>query len=58
MRMIICGMGEVGRHLAGELASTGHDVVAIDTSRTALNEVEELMDVLTLHRKLVEIPSV
>ena len=48
MRMIICGMGEVGRHLAAELAQAGHDVVAIDTSREALAEVEELMDVLTL----------
>ena len=48
MRMIICGMGEVGRHLAAELASAGHDVVAIDTSREVLNEVEEVLDVLTL----------
>ena len=48
MRMIICGMGEVGRHLAAELATTGHDVVAIDTSREVLNGVEEVMDVLTL----------
>ena len=48
MRMIICGMGEVGRHLAAELASTGHDVVAIDTSRDVLTDVEEVMDVLTL----------
>ena len=48
MRMIICGMGEVGRHLARELAEYGHDVVAMDTSKEALLEVESTMDVLTL----------
>ena len=48
MRMIICGMGEVGRQLAAELAESGHDVVAIDTSREVLTNVEEVMDVLTL----------
>lgn len=48
MRTIICGMGEVGRHLAGELAEVGHDVVAIDTSHATLGEVEGSLDVLTL----------
>lgn len=48
MRMIICGMGEVGRHIAAELAETGHDVVAVDSNHAALQEVEATLDVLTL----------
>ncbi|MGM0576954.1 MAG: Trk system potassium transporter TrkA [Myxococcota bacterium] len=49
MRMVICGMGEVGRHLAAELAEGGQDVVAVDRSHGALSDVEAGMDVLTLH---------
>ncbi len=48
MRTIICGMGEVGRHLAAELAESGHDVVAIDANREVLEEVEGTLDVMTL----------
>jgi trk system potassium uptake protein TrkA len=46
--MIICGMGEVGRHLAKELTEAGQDVVAIDTNQEALGDIEASMDVLTL----------
>ena len=48
MRTIICGMGEVGRHLAAELSQAGHDVVAIDMSHASLSDVESSLDVLTL----------
>ena len=48
MRMIICGMGEVGRHLAAELARAGHDVVAVDRSVQIIADVEGSLDVLTL----------
>ncbi len=48
MRMIICGMGEVGRHLAAELTNTGYDVVAIDRAASTLADIESSLDVLTL----------
>lgn len=48
MRTIICGMGEVGRHLAAELTEAGNDVVAIDVSHASLADVESSLDVLTL----------
>ena len=56
MRTIICGMGEVGRHLAAELTKEGNDVVAIDTSHTSLSDVEASLDVLTL-RGDASVPS-
>lgn len=47
-RTIICGLGEVGRHLARDLTEKGMDVVAIDNSPQAMSEVEATLDVMTL----------
>ena len=48
MRTVICGMGEVGRQLARELTENGWDVVGIDVSPVALQDVEDSLDVLML----------
>ncbi|MEC9072924.1 MAG: NAD-binding protein, partial [Myxococcota bacterium] len=48
MRTVICGMGEVGRQLARELAENGWDVVGVDNSSVAFQEVEDALDVLML----------
>ena len=48
MRIIICGAGEVGRHVAEVLATADHDVTVIDKDGSRLRAVEEVIDVRTL----------
>jgi trk system potassium uptake protein TrkA len=48
MRTLICGLGEVGRHLARDFTERGHDVVAIDEQIEAINDVEQSLDLMTL----------
>jgi len=48
MNIIVIGMGQVGRHIAGVLVTEKHDVTLIDTDQEALSYAEENMDVLTL----------
>ncbi len=48
MRVIVVGMGEVGRHVVEVLQRDGHEVVAIDVSEEVLAAVSERMDIATL----------
>lgn len=57
MRTVICGLGEVGRQLARELVANGSDVVGVDVAATALQEVEDALDVLML-RGNASVPAV
>ena len=49
MKIVIIGMGEVGWYVAKVLTKTGHDVVAVDTSKEKLEKVSERMDVATVN---------
>ena len=48
MFVVVIGMGEVGRHIAGVLQAESHDVVAVDQDPDAVNRVEERMDIASL----------
>ena len=48
MYVVVVGMGEVGTFLVSVLDQEGHDVVAIDSSREQLANVEDEHDVATL----------
>lgn len=48
MNIIVIGMGEVGKHIAGFLASEDHDVTIIDSDSRAVNSAKERMDVMAL----------
>lgn len=49
MRIIIAGMGDVGYHLAKQLSSEAHDIIAIDTSQDRLSYTDSMTDILTLN---------
>ncbi len=49
MRIIIAGMGDVGYHLAKQLSSESHDIIAIDTSQERLSYTDSMTDILTLN---------
>jgi trk system potassium uptake protein TrkA len=44
VNIVIVGLGEVGRHLAGSLISQGHDLRLIESSETRADELHERMD--------------
>ncbi len=48
MHIVIVGMGEVGRHLLRALETERHDIVAVDISDEALEDIGEHHDVATL----------
>ena len=48
MKIVIAGMGEMGRHLAEMLSGNGHDITVIDTEQKALDEVKSFADVITV----------
>jgi trk system potassium uptake protein len=48
LRIVIAGMGDVGFHLAKQLSSEQHDIIAIDIDRQKLNRVDTYSDVLTV----------
>lgn len=48
MRIIVCGAGEVGVHVADRLSREGHDVVLIDRSAQRIAEAEQRLDVETI----------
>ncbi len=48
MNVIVIGMGEVGKHIAGFLASEDHNVTIIDSDQRAVAKAEENMDVMAL----------
>lgn len=48
MRIIIAGMGDVGYHLAKQLSSEAHDIIAIDTNQQRLSYTDSMTDILTI----------
>lgn len=48
MRIIIAGMGDVGYHLARQLSSEAHDIIAIDTNSTRLSYTESMSDIMAI----------
>ncbi len=48
MRIIIAGMGDVGYHLAKELSSESHDIIAIDNNQQRLSRIDSMADILTI----------
>ena len=49
MRIIIAGMGDVGQHLAKQLSTESHDIIAIDTDSQRLNYIGSVTDILTIN---------
>ena len=49
MNVVIIGMGGVGFYVAQTLARYGHEVLAVDQSRTRLEHIGERLDVATLN---------
>jgi len=48
LKVIVIGMGEVGKYIASVLSQEKHDVIIVDVSAAALAQAEETMDVLAL----------
>ena len=46
MKVIVVGMGQVGRQTAFMLAMDGHDIIIVDHNEKSLAEAEEKMDVM------------
>lgn len=49
MKIVIVGDGKVGFALTVQLSKEGHDVVVIDSNRTALRETEQSLDMNVVH---------
>lgn len=49
MRIIIAGMGDVGKHLAKQLSTEAHDIVAIDPDSQRLSYIDSVTDILTIN---------
>jgi len=49
MRIIIAGVGEVGFHLAKQLASEDHDISVIDIDDSHVERTGSSTDVMTIH---------
>ncbi len=45
MKVIVCGAGQVGFHIARQLAAENHDVTVIDQSEEQIRQVENTLDV-------------
>ena len=48
MKIVISGIGEMGSHLARMLSGNGHDITVIDVDTKALNELNNLADLITV----------
>lgn len=48
MKIIICGAGDIGSHVADVLAKAGTSITVIDTNAGRLRAIEDSMDVATL----------
>lgn len=48
MRIVIAGMGDVGYHLAKQLSSEEHDIIAIDMNQQRLSYSDSMADILTI----------
>jgi trk system potassium uptake protein TrkA len=49
MRIVIAGMGDVGYHLAKQLSSEEHDIIAIDMDQQRLSHTDSMADILTIN---------
>ncbi len=49
MKIIIAGMGDVGYHLAKQLSSEAHDIIAIDTNHQRLSYTDSMTDILIIN---------
>ena len=49
MNVVVIGMGGVGFYVAQTLARSGHEVLAVDQSRSRLEHIAERLDVATLN---------
>ena len=48
MKIVILGAGQVGSTLAENLAREAHDITVVDASRSALNNLQERLDIRTV----------
>jgi trk system potassium uptake protein len=48
VRIVIAGMGDVGYHLAKQLSSEEHDIIAIDMNQQRLSYSDSMADILTI----------
>lgn len=46
MKILIVGCGKIGTALVGSLCAEGHDIVAIDTDRKVLEDINNIYDVM------------
>ncbi len=49
MKIVILGAGQVGSTLAENLAGEQHDVTLVDTNETLLRDIQDRLDVRTVH---------
>jgi trk system potassium uptake protein TrkA len=49
MKVVICGAGQVGFHLARYLSGDGNDITVIDTSQDVIQHVTNTLDVQGIH---------
>ncbi len=49
MRIILAGMGDVGYHLAKQLSSEAHDIIAIDIDQERLSYSDSMTDIMTIN---------
>ena len=45
MKIVIVGLGKVGRALTEQLTAEGHDIVAIDINPDRVDSIENVFDV-------------
>jgi trk system potassium uptake protein TrkA len=48
LKIVIAGMGDVGYHLAKQLSSEEHDIIAIDMNQQRLSYSDSMADILTI----------
>jgi len=49
MHIVIVGAGAVGSFIASTLCTEGNDISIIDTNKALLNDIQEHLDVMTVH---------
>ena len=57
MRIVIAGMGDVGYHLARQLSSEEHDIIAIDMDEQTLSHSDSMADILTINGSATSIST-
>ena len=57
MRIVIAGMGDVGYHLAKQLSSEEHDIIAIDMDEQILSHSDSMADILTINGSATSIST-